>query len=318
MPKINVKSFLDKRYEKLIHNVEEYKSLSKTTPCLATILVGSRKDSEVYVSRKEDSIKKSGMCSETYRLRDGIPVAEIAEIIINLNIRPDIHGILLQLPLNREYYSKEDEDSLLKIIAPIKDVDGLTPTNQAKLFMGENQKTFLTPCTPTGIVTLLKEKIDSYRDTGIAGLNAVVVGRSQLLGNSLAQMLMRENANVTMLHSKSLIHHYPKTLGSYLFANDVDIICLCAGSPDILTAKDLDPEGHDVTIIDAAMNVGEDGKLRGDLKKEDYPLFDEDFGECYIDYTSVPGGVGPITTFTLAYNLYKAACLSHKIIPQDI
>lgn len=318
MPKIDVKSFLDKRYEKLIYNVEEYKSLAKMTPCLATILIGSRKDSEVYVRRKEESIKKAGMNSETYKLEDGTPINEIAQLIINLNARFDMHGILLQLPLNREYYSKEDEDSLIALITPKKDVDGLTPFNQAKLFMGKDQKYFLTPCTPTGIVELLKNKITSYRDTGIAGLNAVVVGRSQLLGNSLAQMLMRENANVTMLHSKSLIHHYPKTLGSYLFANDVDIICLCAGSPDMLTAKDLDPEGHDVTIIDAAMNVGEDGKLRGDLKKEDYPLFDEDFGECYIDYTSVPGGIGPITTFTLAYNLYKAACLSHKIIPQDI
>lgn len=317
MPKINVTSFLDKRYEKLINNVRKYKELTNHTPHLATILVGSRKDSEVYVSKKESSIAKAEMTSETILKEDGTSFEILACLILELNNRKDVDGILLQLPLNRKYYSKEQEDCLISLIDSSKDVDGLNYINQADLFMGKNQKRFLTPCTPTGIVTLLKEHIGSYREAGLTGLNVVVVGRSQLLGNSLAQMLMRENANVTMLHSKSLAHYKPSTLGHYLFSHDTDIICLCAGVPNMLTAKDLDPDGHDVTIIDAAMNVGEDGKLRGDLKKEDYAELDG-FDDCNIDYTSVPGGVGPITTFTLAYNLYKASCLSHSVNPEDI
>lgn len=315
--KIDVKSFLDKKYDKLKEITLTLTPLSEK-PKLVTFLIGDKKDSETYVRNKEKSIEKAGMQSETIKIPDGTPIAEIYKQVSEINEKNNVHGILIQLPLNRKYYTKEDENLLINCLNPLKDVDGLCMTNQAKLFMGENQEKFLTPCTPTGIVQLLKEHIGKHRETGIVGLNAIVVGRSQLLGNSLAQMLMREDANVTILHSKSLIHFKPKTLGSYLLDHNADIICLCAGSPNILTAKDLDPNGRDITIIDAAINIGEDGKLRGDLCKEDYPQFDVDFGECYIHYTSVPGGVGPITTYTLAYNLYKAYCLQNNIKIENI
>ena len=314
MSKIDVKEYLDKKYDKL----NTVASTLSEKPKLVTFLIGDRKDSETYVRNKEKSIERAGMQSETIRIPDGTSITEIYELVSQVNDKEDVHGILIQLPLNREYYTKEDENLLINRLNPLKDVDGLSILNQAKLFMGEKQDKFLTPCTPTGIVQLLKEHIGKYRKTGIVGLDAIVVGRSQLLGNSLAQMLMRENANVTMLHSKSFIHYKSGGLGSYLFNNNADIICLCAGSPNMLTAKDLDLDGHDVTIIDAAINVGEDGKLRGDLCKEDYPQFDIDFCECYIDYTSVPGGVGPITTYTLAYNLYKAYCLQNNIDIESI
>lgn len=307
MPKINVDNYLEKKYAELL---EKTSNMSEK-PYLATILVGDRKDSEVYVKNKEKSITKAGMLSGTIRIEDGAPVFNIATKIVELNKDPKVNGILLQLPLNREYYSKEDEDDLISLIHPSKDVDGLTSCNQANLFMGKKQSMFLTPCTPTGIVQLLKEHVSKYKENGLVGLDVTVVGRSQLLGNSLAQMLMRENANVTILHSKSFIQ-YPNALKSYLTFNNVDVICLCAGSADMLTAEDLKMIGHDVVVIDAAINVGEDGKLRGDLKKEDYSKIDE-IEEFNIDYTSVPGGVGPITTFTLAYNLYKAYCLQNII-----
>lgn len=301
MAKIDVTNYLEGKYNKLssITNQLEKK------PHLATILVGNRKDSQVYVRNKEKSIEKAGMTSETIRIPDGTDVTEIANKIINLCCDNNVNGILLQLPLNRKYYSKEDEDMLISSILPIKDVDGLNSVNQAKLFMGENQDKFLTPCTPTGIVQLLK---DTSRGNTIEGKNMLVIGRSQLLGNSLAQMLMRENANVTMLHSKS-----GWNLADFLENNVVGTICLCAGVPNLLTADDLNIN-YCHTIIDAGINVGEDGKLRGDFKKEDYEVLDN----MSVSYTSVPGGIGPITTYTLAYNLYKAYCLQNKITLENI
>lgn len=309
MAKIDVKSFLDKKYEKL----SEATGKLVEKPHLATILVGSRKDSQVYVRNKEKSIERAGMTSETIRISDGTDLAAIALKIIELNQDENINGILLQLPLNREYYSKEDEDYLIRLIHKEKDVDGLTPENQANLFMGKDQSTFLTPCTPTGIVQLLK---DELYNNSLKGLDITVIGRSQLLGNSLAQMLMREDANVTTLHSES-----GWVMADYFLNNTADVICLCAGSTNLLTANDLSADNQYV-IIDAAINVGENGKLRGDFKKEDYELLDkwsnysnDDFN---VDYTPVPGGVGPITTYTLSYNLYKAYCLQNKLQIENI
>ena len=310
MAKINIKEYLDKKYDKL--NIAT--STLSEKPKLVTFLIGDRKDSETYVRNKEKSIERAGMQSETIRIPDGTPIMDIYNQVSDANANNNVHGILIQLPLNKDYYTKADEDLLINCIKPFKDVDGLSMLNQARLFIGEKQNEFLTPCTPTGIVKLLKEHIGQYRETGLTGLNVIVVGRSQLLGNSLAQMLMREDANVTMLHSKSLIHYKFKTLGGYLAFNNPDIICLCAGSSDILTANDLPKDNHDITIIDAAINVGEDGKLRGDFKKEDY----DKLNQMNIDYTSVPGGVGPLTTYTLAYNLYKAYCLQKDIAIQEI
>ena len=307
MSKIDIKGYLDNKYQKL-NNVSG-KLAEK--PRLATILVGSRKDSQVYVKNKEKSIERAGMVSETINIEDGTPYTDIAKIILNLNNRKDIHGILLQLPLNREYYSKEQEDMLVSLIDTNKDVDGLTIINQGKLFMGKNQSTFLTPCTPTGIIQLLKNEV--YNNS-LKGLDITVIGRSQLLGNSLAQMLMREDANVTLLHSKS-----GWIMEDYLAINSVDVLCLCAGQPNLLYASDLNAE-QSYTIIDAAINVGEDSKLRGDFCKEDYKTLEEwplDDGYT-VDYTSVPGGVGPITTYTLAYNLYKAYCLQNNMTIESI
>lgn len=305
MAKIDVTNYLEGKYNKL----SSITSKLEKKPHLATILVGNRKDSEVYVRNKEKSIEKAGMTSETIKIPDGFSLQTIADKIIQLNQDDNVNGILLQLPLNREFYSKEDEDRLISLIDSSKDVDGLNSVNQAKLFMGENQDKFLTPCTPTGIVKLLKEQI--YNNS-LRSLDITVVGRSQLLGNSLAQMLMREDANVTMLHSKS-----GWFMGDYLAMNSADVICLCAGSANLLTAYDLKPDTN-YTIIDAAINVGEDGKLRGDFKKEDYEKLDNRAEKYKVDYTSVPGGVGPITTYTLAYNLYKAYCLQNKVNIESI
>ncbi len=296
--KINVTKFIEDRNEIL---KEKIKQLPEK-PYIVTYLLGDRKDSQTYVKNKKKVIKNLGMASEIEDLPDGVSIELLANSIKRYAANPKVHGILIQLPLNRKYYSKEDEEYLISLIPPEKDVDGLTPINQANLFMGKDQSTFLTPCTPTGIVELLKH--ESY-DNSLQGRDIIVVGRSQLLGNPLAQMLIREDANVTMLHSKSGY----KDLGNYLYENNtIGTICLCAGVPDLLKGEDCITNNLH-TIIDAGINLGEDGKLRGDFKKEDYALLDE----MKIDYTTVPGGVGPITTHMLGYNLYKAYCLQNNI-----
>lgn len=302
MAKINIKEYLDKKYDKL--NIAT--STLSEKPKLVTFLIGDRKDSETYVRNKEKSIERAGMQSETIRIPDGIPIMDIYNQVSDANANNNVHGILIQLPLNKDYYTKADEDLLINCIKPFKDVDGLSMLNQARLFIGEKQNEFLTPCTPTGIVKLLKEI--SHENT-LQGRDILVIGRSQLLGNSLAQMLMRENANVTLFHSKS-----GWELKQYLKESVMGTICLCAGSSNLLTANDLQDNSYIHTIIDAAINIGEDGKLRGDFKKEDYEKLDQ----MNIDYTSVPGGVGPLTTYTLAYNLYKAYCLQKDITIQEI
>lgn len=299
--KINVAEFIENRNEKL---KEKIKKLS-SKPMIETYLIGDRKDSHTYVKNKKKVIKALGMESDVVELPDGIKIEQLASFIKTSAINKNVHGILLQLPLNREFYSKEDEEYLISCIPPEKDVDGLTASNQARLFMGKDRNTFLTPCTPTGIVELLKDKFDASKENGnpLEGRDILVIGRSQLLGNSLAQMLMREDANVTILHSKS-----DWELGHYLECNIPGTICLCAGVPNLLKAKDLDVESVH-TIIDAGINIGKDGKLRGDFCKEEYHILDE----YNIDYTTVPGGVGPITTHMLGCNLYKAYCLQNNI-----
>lgn len=295
--KIDVAKFIEDRNEIL---KEKIKSLPEK-PFIVTYLLGERKDSQTYVRNKKKVIKKLGMASEIEDLPDGMSLELLANSIKRHAAKPNVHGILIQLPLNRKYYSKEDEEYLINLIPPEKDVDGLTTVNQAKLFMGKDKDTFLTPCTPTGIVELLKA--ESYNNS-LQGRDFLVIGRSQLLGNSLSQMLMRENANVTLLHSKSGY----KDFETYLSENTIGTVCLCAGAPNLLKGGDcITSSLH--TIIDAGINVGEDGKLRGDFCKEDYHILDDHD----IAYTTVPGGIGPITTHMLGYNLYKAYCLQNNI-----
>ena len=303
--KIDVTKFIEERNEKLKSLVKELPE----KPKIVTYLIGDRKDSQTYVKNKKKVIKSLGMEPDVDDLPDGIKVEQLANFIRTTAAKDNVHGILIQLPLNRKYYSKEDEQYLIDCIPPEKDVDGLTTINQAKLFMGEDTNTFLTPCTPTGIVELLRHEFSKDKnEPTLQGKDIAVVGRSQLLGNSLSQMLMRENANVTMLHSKS-----GWDIAEFINNNMIGTVCLCAGVPNLLKAKDINSEVFH-TIIDAGINVGEDGKLRGDFCKEDYSLLDEKD----IAYTTVPGGVGPITTHMLGYNLYKAYCLQNNIEIRDI
>lgn len=289
--KYDVKAFVETKLDQLSQQVTTLKG----TPKLATILVGNRSDSTVYVRNKSRVISRCGMESETINIPDGTPVEELKQLIEKLNNDNTVNGILLQLPLNREHYSKQDEDMLIESIHHLKDVDGLTSVNQAKLFRGEAEHTFLQPCTPLGIIALLKYHYGSLRAKDVT-----VVGRSQLLGNSLSQMLMRENANVTMLHSKS------GSIPKHLARNKCDILCLCTGQYKLVNAFDVQNVSF---IVDAGINYDKNG-LCGDLDKDSYELIDTyKYFEVY--YTPVPGGVGILTTCMLAYNLSKAFTLQN-------
>lgn len=283
--KINCKKIAESIIEEIKQEVNE----RKIAPHLATILVGERADSKIYVSMKEKDIAKADMSSETIILPEDVKQLDLNNLIKRLAKDPNVDGILLQLPLPKHLNEKE----AIELIPYYKDVDGLTIANQGKLMTGEDFDKFIQPCTPSGIIKILEKQYG----TSYCKLKAVVVGRSNLLGNPLAQMLMRKNFTVTQCHSES------PTLFSTMLEVNPHMVFLCTGQKNILKAIDIDIRNSNRrlrTIIDAGI-IREESGLRGDFRKEDYDILDE----WDIDYTSVPGGVGPMTTSMLAYNLLK-------------
>lgn len=310
--KLDIKSYLDKKYEELANKAD----MLEEKPKLATILVGDRADSAIYVKNKEKALNKAHMQSETFEITDGTNVKQIAALIEWLNADKSINGILLQLPLNREYYSKDDENYLINLIDPLKDVDGLTMVNQGKLFNSCNPNTYLQPCTPSGIIEYLKE-LDIFDTTGD---RALVFGRSNLLGKPLAQMLMDKGMTVTTIHSKSGL-----TAARAIEEYKPHHIFLCTGQKNLVTAMDLMRHSKKVnnsvgpnmyslirTIIDAGISRDKNG-IRGDFRKEDYSLLEEREEFTSVNYTTVPGGVGPLTTYSLASNTLKAYILQKEV-----
>lgn len=307
--KLDIKSYLDKKYEELANKVD----ILEGKPKLATILVGDRADSAIYVKNKEKALTRAHMTSETFTMADGVPIEAIATLIIELNKNKDINGILLQLPLNREFYSKDDENYLINLIDPLKDVDGLTMVNQGKLFNSCNPNTYLQPCTPSGIIEYLSE-LDIF---DITGDRALVFGRSNLLGKPLAQMLMDRGMTVTNIHSKSGLKAH-KAIEMF----KPKYIFLCTGQKNLVTAMDLMSHKKELDnglsyalvniIIDAGISRDENG-IRGDFRKEDYSLLEEREEFAFVSYTTVPGGVGPLTTYSLAANTLKAYILQKEV-----
>lgn len=312
--RLDIKGYLNIKYLELAEKVD----MLEEKPKLATILVGDRADSAIYVKNKEKALNRAHMTSETFTITDGVPVDAIATLIMELNKNKKINGILLQLPLNREFYSKEDEDFLINLIDPLKDVDGLTLLNQGKLFNSHDSNTYLQPCTPTGIIEYL-EHLDKF-DMFSCGERAIVFGRSNLLGKPLAQMLMGKGMTVTTIHSKSAI-----TASKAIELYKPHHIFLCTGQKNLVSAMDLMNNSYELnhnfgankvtlveTLIDAGISRDENG-IRGDFRKEDYSLLDEKEEFCRLDYTTVPGGVGPLTTYSLAANTYKAYILQKEV-----
>ena len=250
---------------------------------LAVILVGDDPASKVYVRNKINGCAEVGIASTLEAMPADSTFEQVAAKIEQFNADPAISGILLQLPVPRHL----DEAALLHLIDPSKDVDGCHYVQKGKLWTGEPE---LIPCTPYGVMKLL----DHY-SIPLEGRNAVVVGRSNLVGKPLAQLLLDRNATVTVCHSRT------RDLGS--ITSRADIVCVAIGKAKFLKA-DMVKEG--AVVIDVGMDRDENGKLCGDVD------FAEVAPKCsYI--TPVPGGVGPMTVTMLLQNTVTAYKLSRGI-----
>ncbi|MGE9972078.1 bifunctional methylenetetrahydrofolate dehydrogenase/methenyltetrahydrofolate cyclohydrolase FolD [Candidatus Pseudoscillospira sp. SGI.172] len=246
-------------------------------PGLAVILVGNDPASRVYVTSKRKDCEACGIYSEEYALLESTTQEELLELVAELNGRPDLDGILVQLPLPRHL----DESAVLEAIAPEKDVDGFHPVSAGNLLIG--RPGFL-PCTPAGVMAMLDEYgIDP------AGKRAVVVGRSNIVGKPMALLLLRRDATVTLCHSKT------PELGE--LCRQADILVSAAGRRGLITG-DMVKEG--AAVVDVAMNRDEAGKLCGDV------VFAEAAARAAW-ITPVPGGVGPMTRAMLMKNTLLAA-----------
>ncbi len=257
--------------------VEKLKKDDNIHPKLAVIMVGSDPASQIYVRNKSKACDEIGIEFEEFLLDENTTQKELLDLIDRLNDNDKINGILLQSPIPKNL----DINEAFRRISPEKDVDGFNPVNVGKLTLG--QKGFIS-CTPFGVIKMLEEyNID------IEGKNAVVLGRSNIVGKPMSQCLLNKNATVTICHSKT------KNIND--ITKNADIIVAAIGKKEFLKG-DMVKEG--VVVIDVGINRGEDGKLKGDVD------FDEVSKKAsYI--TPVPGGVGPMTIAMLMTNVVKAA-----------
>ncbi|NLM31826.1 MAG: bifunctional methylenetetrahydrofolate dehydrogenase/methenyltetrahydrofolate cyclohydrolase FolD [Acholeplasmataceae bacterium] len=239
---------------------------------LALIMVGKNPASQVYVRNKIKACDEAGIRVKDYFLDEKIPQKELLKIIAECNADPKIHGILVQLPLP----SHLNESEIINAIDPLKDVDGLTIVNQGKLMVGSDA---IAPATPKGVITLLQKYF-----VEIAGKNAVVVGRSSLVGKPAALLLLQKNATVTIAHSK--------TANLREVTRRADILVVAVGKPRFITA---DMVKKDAVVVDVGINKVE-GKIVGDV---DFAGVKE--VASYI--TPVPKGVGPMTIASLLENI---------------
>ncbi len=257
----------------------------KIKPELRVILVGNNPASQIYVKNKEKYASEVGIKSETIRLPEDITEEKLLKQIKKLNKDKHINGILVQLPLP----SHINEFSVINAIAPEKDVDGFTIYNKGLLSIG---KPALTPCTPLGIIELLKQ----YK-VNIASKNAVVIGRSNIVGKPMAQLLLNEDATVTICHSKT------KNLAE-ITAN-ADILISAVGKPKFIGKKYVK---KGATVIDVAMNRDtKNNRWVGDVD------FDN-VSKVAKFITPVPGGVGPMTIAMLLKNTVQAYKIQKKMV----
>ncbi len=245
--------------------------------CLCVIQVGDNPASTVYVKNKKKGCEYIGIDSLSYELPEETTEEELLKLIDELNNNDKVNGILVQLPLPKHI----DEDKIIMAISPKKDVDGFSPLSVGALCIG--QKGFVS-CTPAGIIQLLKRS-----GIEIAGKECVVLGRSNIVGKPMSLLMLRENATVTIAHSK--------TADLKAVCKRADILIVAIGKPKFIT-KDYVKDG--AVIIDVGINRDENNKMCGDVD------FDDVFDTCsYI--TPVPGGVGPMTIAMLLNNCIESA-----------
>lgn len=277
---IDGKALAQKMQKKLAEKVARLKAEKGIVPGLVVILVGENPASQVYVRNKERSALAAGFKSQVVRLPESTSQEELLDLIAIYNADTSFHGILVQLPLPNHI----NEEAVLLAIDPNKDVDGFHPMNMGRLWSGHP---VMVPCTPAGIMEMFK---DYHID--LEGKHAVVIGRSNIVGKPMAQLLLNKNATVTLTHSRT--HHLAEV------AKKADILVVAIGRGHFVT-KDFVKEG--AVVIDVGMNRDENGKLIGDVK------YDE-VAELASYITPVPGGVGPMTITMLMEQTYESALRS--------
>ncbi|MFH4355614.1 MAG: bifunctional methylenetetrahydrofolate dehydrogenase/methenyltetrahydrofolate cyclohydrolase FolD [Neisseriaceae bacterium] len=249
----------------------------KKVPCLAVILVGDNPASAVYVKNKELACQKVGFRSLTYRKEAQLSETALLTLVAQLNSDPEVHGILVQLPLP----SHIDENKVIEAIHPQKDVDGFHPYNMGRLIL---KRPCLRPCTPTGIVTLL----EAYK-IEVEGMKAVVVGQSNIVGRPAALELLRKKATVTICHRAT------RNLNEEV--KQADLLIVAVGQPNLIQGEWIKPGA---VVIDVGINRLDNGTLCGDV----------DFNAARLKasyITPVPGGIGPMTIAALLDNTLIAA-----------
>jgi len=262
--------------------VEQRLEKGLNRPGLAVILVGSNAASQVYVNSKRKSCEEVGFLSKAYDLPITVSQSELLDLVEQLNNDPEIHGILVQLPLPNHISA----DTVIERISPYKDVDGFHPYNVGRLAL---KMPLLRSCTPKGIMTLLAKT-----NIALAGLDAVIIGQSNIVGRPMALELLAERCTITVCHSKT------KNLADK--AKQADILVVAIGKAEYVSGEWI-KEG--AIVIDVGMNRLENGKLVGDVN----------FAEAAQKaawITPVPGGVGPMTVATLLENTLLAAQLSAR------
>lgn len=283
---IDGKAFAAKVRAEVAQHVAALKSQHGLTPGLAVVLVGEDPASQVYVRNKGQQTVEVGMASFEHKLDASTSEADLLALIKKLNADPKVHGILVQLPLPKHLNS----DLVINSIDPAKDVDGFHVSNVGLL--GTGQKS-MVPCTPLGCLMMLRDHHGS-----LAGLEAVVVGRSNIVGKPMAQLLLNESCTVTIAHSRT------KDLGEV--CRRADILVAAVGRPEMITGEWVKPGA---TVIDVGINrIERDGKVKlvGDVHFESA-------ARKAGAITPVPGGVGPMTIACLLANTLTACCRAHNL-----
>ncbi len=279
---IDGKAISEKIREQIKQEVSELFKLHQIQPGLAVVLVGEDPASQIYVRNKAKACEKVGIQSFPYHLPADTSAEQLSHLLQNLSVDPQVHGILVQLPLPKQL---KDFD-VMAVLNPDKDVDGLHPINLGKLLTG--QKGFRS-CTPFGMIKMLEAM-----DYSLEGKHAVVLGRSNIVGKPIGMMLLEKNATVTYCHSRT--RNLPE------ITQQADVLVAAVGIPQFVKA---DWIKESAVILDVGINRLETGKLVGDV----------DYEACiqkaaYI--TPVPGGVGPMTITMLLWNTLEAAKTSVK------
>ena len=289
---IDGKAFAAKLRARVAQHVAKLKAEHNITPGLAVVLVGSDPASEVYVRNKGKACEEAGMKSTQITLPAHTEERDLILQVQNLNLHNEVHGILVQLPLPKQI----SEELVINTVNPTKDVDGFHIYNSGKLMTGQDG---LVPCTPLGCLLMLRETLGD-----LSGKHAVVIGRSNIVGKPMAQLLLKESCTVTVAHSK--------TRDLPTLVRQADIVVAAVGKPEMVKGDWIKPGA---TVIDVGINritlPGGKTKLVGDV------AFDE-AAKVAAFITPVPGGVGPMTIACLLANTYKAACFQYNIDPEAL